>query len=64
MVFAQGEIAPHAEHLDKAEEPPTENFKKYVKADFYDGVIFHRVATWMLPTQIPISYKPAGSSQV
>ncbi len=26
--FAQGEIAPHAEHLDKAEEPPTENFKK------------------------------------
>jgi len=26
--FAQGEIAPHAEHIDKAEEPPTENFKK------------------------------------
>ena len=26
--FAQGEIAPHAEHLDKAEEPPTENFRK------------------------------------
>jgi alkylation response protein AidB-like acyl-CoA dehydrogenase len=26
--FAQGEIAPNAEHLDKAEEPPTENFQK------------------------------------
>ncbi len=26
--FAQGEIAPNAEHLDKAEETPTENFKK------------------------------------
>ncbi|MEJ2557032.1 MAG: acyl-CoA dehydrogenase family protein [Anaerolineae bacterium] len=26
--FAQGEIAPNAEHLDKAEEAPTENFKK------------------------------------
>jgi butyryl-CoA dehydrogenase len=26
--FAQGEIAPQADHLDKAEEPPTENFKK------------------------------------
>ena len=26
--FAQGEIAPYAEHLDKAEEPPTENFQK------------------------------------
>jgi butyryl-CoA dehydrogenase len=26
--FAQGEIAPNAEHVDKAEEAPTENFKK------------------------------------
>lgn len=26
--FAQGEIAPNAEHLDHAEELPTENFKK------------------------------------
>jgi alkylation response protein AidB-like acyl-CoA dehydrogenase len=26
--FAQGEIAPNAEHLDKAEEAPAENFKK------------------------------------
>ena len=26
--FAQGEIAPHAEHLDKAEETPSENLKK------------------------------------
>jgi alkylation response protein AidB-like acyl-CoA dehydrogenase len=26
--FAQGEIAPNAEHLDKAEAAPTENFKK------------------------------------
>jgi butyryl-CoA dehydrogenase len=26
--FAQGEIAPNAEHLDKAEEAPTENFQK------------------------------------
>jgi butyryl-CoA dehydrogenase len=26
--FAQGEIAPNAEHLDRAEEAPTENFKK------------------------------------
>jgi len=26
--FAQGEIGPKAEHLDKAEEAPTENFKK------------------------------------
>ena len=26
--FAQSEIAPNAEHLDKAEEPPVENFQK------------------------------------
>jgi butyryl-CoA dehydrogenase len=26
--FAQGEIAPNAEHLDKAEEAPAENFRK------------------------------------
>jgi alkylation response protein AidB-like acyl-CoA dehydrogenase len=26
--FSHGEIAPYAEHLDKAEEPPTENFQK------------------------------------
>lgn len=26
--FAEGEIAPNAEHLDKKEEAPTENFKK------------------------------------
>jgi len=26
--FSQGEIEPNAEHLDKTEEPPTENFKK------------------------------------
>jgi alkylation response protein AidB-like acyl-CoA dehydrogenase len=26
--FAQGEIAPNAEHIDKLEEPPTENFQK------------------------------------
>jgi alkylation response protein AidB-like acyl-CoA dehydrogenase len=26
--FAQGEIAPSAEHLDRAEEPPADNFRK------------------------------------